>query len=88
MKQKEQKPIHPLRLLRKKHSLTQAELSNLLDRRAGFVALIEGGFSELPRQVFFNICTVFNLDHGKLEADLQAYKSEMRKYLLAKIKEN
>ena len=79
------KLIHPIRKLRTKHKLNQAELGNLLDLNGNFIAQVENGFSEMPRRALLEMCDYFKQDPLKLDQAIANYRKRRKAELLARV---
>ncbi len=77
--------IHPIRKLRTRHKLNQAELGNLLDLNGNFIAQVENGFSEMPRRALLEMCDYFKQDPLKLDQAIANYRKKRKAELLAKV---
>ena len=79
------KPIHPFQLIRRKHSLNQSGLGQLVKLSANVIAQIECSYRVVPDRVFVRIAEIFKIDPKKLDQDLKAHETELHKFLLSKI---
>jgi transcriptional regulator with XRE-family HTH domain len=79
------KPVHPFQKIRRKHSLTQSQMGQLLKILPNRVAQIECGYQPLTDRIFAKIAEVFKIDAKQLDKDLKEYEKAIHTYLLSKI---
>ena len=80
------KPIHPFQILRRKHSLNQSDLGQLVTISANLIAQIEQNYTPVPDKVFASVTSIFKIDPKKLDRELKDHETKLHKYLLNKIK--
>ena len=76
------KPMHPLRVLRKEQGLTQAEFSILTNISPTIIAQVEGGFRKLSVLDMDRLNCHFGIETGVYLEQEKEYRAEYRKYLV------
>ena len=80
------KPIHPLQTLRKKLSLSQADLASLVQVSPTLIAHYECNYRKVPDRIFTKCCEIFNLNAEDFDKVLKKHDQDTLQYLLNKAK--
>jgi len=76
------KPMHPLRVLRKEQGLTQAEFSILTNISPTIIAQVEGGFRKLSVLDMDRLNCHFGIETDVYLKQETEYREQYRKFLI------